>query len=92
MQGLRAAEAGLGVGLGLFPMIHPWIARGQLVAPWTSRWPTHQHLWLVTRRHLLESEGVLALKRWLEGLYVQIEGLSAGSGTASAQRRRPTAP
>jgi LysR family glycine cleavage system transcriptional activator len=65
MNATRAACAGLGVALGLSPMVNDALAEGRLVAPFDPRIPaTHAH-YLLTPGDAAPRPAVSVFKEWL---------------------------
>lgn len=75
LETLTAAERGLGVAFGLFPMTSEWVLRGRLVAPLAWRVDIEGGVYLVFRaddpRHALLTE----IAVWLREQYAQLPGL-----------------
>ncbi|MEQ1439293.1 LysR substrate-binding domain-containing protein [Fontimonas sp. SYSU GA230001] len=66
---LRAAEQGLGLALGLLPMVDPWIARRKLAIPWPRlRFDIPQGYYLLHRPEDSERPEVVVFRSWLRGL------------------------
>jgi LysR family glycine cleavage system transcriptional activator len=66
---LRAAEQGLGLALGLVPMVNPWLKRRKLVAPWPDmQVDVPQAYYLLYRPDDLERPEVVAFRRWLKSV------------------------
>lgn len=62
---LRAAERGLGVAVGVFPVARPWIESGRLVAPLDARFPLPERFHLLTREGERDRPGVAAVREWV---------------------------
>lgn len=63
---LRAAEQGLGLTLGLVPMVNPWIKRRKLAAPWPKlHINIEQGYYLLHRESDRERREVIAFRDWL---------------------------
>ncbi|MFA5940065.1 MAG: LysR substrate-binding domain-containing protein [Sinimarinibacterium sp.] len=66
---LRAAEQGLGLALGLVPMVNPWIARRKLAMPWPRLQLTiPQGYYLLHRPEDADRPEVAAFRDWLHEL------------------------
>lgn len=69
---LRAAEQGLGLALGLLPMVQPWIARRKLAAPWPRlKLDIPQGYYLLHRIDDADRPEVAAFRGWLMALLVR---------------------
>lgn len=66
MQILRAAEQGLGLALGLFPLITPWIKAGRLALPWEVDIPVAESYYLIHRPEDGQRPEILAFINWLQ--------------------------
>lgn len=66
---LIAAEQGLGISLGLFPLAHPWVKKGRLVELFHHRIPLDEAYYLVYRPEDAERPDLLAFKDWLLALF-----------------------
>ncbi|WP_028081392.1 LysR substrate-binding domain-containing protein [Solimonas soli] len=63
---LRAAEQGLGLTLGLVPMVNPWLRRRKLATPWPKlRSEIPQGYYLLHRDSDRERREVIAFRDWL---------------------------
>ncbi len=75
---LTAAERGLGIAFGLFPMTSDWVLRGRLCVPFPLRKPVAGGAYLVFRdndpRHALLTE----IAGWLGEQYSALPSLPAG--------------
>jgi LysR family transcriptional regulator, glycine cleavage system transcriptional activator len=70
---LRAAEQGLGVALGMTPVINPWLRDGRLVLPWPQlRVRIPQAYYLVHRPGDETRHEVRAFSAWLSTLLNRI--------------------
>lgn len=66
---LRAAEQGVGLALGLVPMVNPWLRAGRLVMPWPAlQLEIPQGYYLVHRPADEERPEVQAFCAWLSEL------------------------
>ena len=64
---LRAAEQGLGLTLGLVPMVNPWLRRRKLAMPWPKlRSDIPQGYYLLHRQSDDERREVVAFRGWLQ--------------------------
>lgn len=69
---LRAAEQGLGLAMGLIPMVNPWLQRRRLAAPWPElRFEIPQGYYLLYRPEDEERAEVSAFRHWLRELLVR---------------------
>jgi LysR family transcriptional regulator, glycine cleavage system transcriptional activator len=75
LETLTAAERGLGVAIGLFPMSTSWVLARRLVAPFPARTPVEGGVYLVFRandpRHGLLRE----IAAWLREQYAELPAL-----------------
>ncbi|MGH8444330.1 MAG: LysR substrate-binding domain-containing protein [Solimonas sp.] len=63
---LRAAEQGLGLTLGLVPMVNPWLRRRKLAQPWPKlRSEIPQGYYLLYRESDRERREVAAFRDWI---------------------------
>lgn len=63
---LRAAEQGLGLALGLVPMVDPWIRRRKVTTPWPElKMPIPHGYYLLHRPEDADRPEVAAFRRWL---------------------------
>ena len=76
MQILRAAEQGLGLALGLFPWIMPWIKAGRLALPWDINIPVAESYYLIHRPEDGERPEILAFINWLQRILKRLEDFS----------------
>lgn len=66
---LRAAEQGVGLALGLVPMVDPWLRSGKLVAPWPElAVDIPQAYYLLYRTSDAARPEILAFRSWLRAL------------------------
>ena len=66
---LRAAEQGVGIALGIVPMVDPWLKQKKLVA----LWPQHriripQSYYLLCRAGDTDRADIAAFRVWLKAL------------------------
>lgn len=93
-QALDAAESGLGVALGLAPLIGPKLQAGRLVMPFAPVLPLDLDYWFVCRRADADKPALAALRQWLLGLMAEAEASMKGrlphaaAGGKSVARRR----
>ena len=64
----RAAEQGLGLGIGVFPLMSPLVQSGRLIAPFDLWVPVPQGYHLVWRPEDGERPALLAFRRWVREL------------------------
>jgi LysR family glycine cleavage system transcriptional activator len=64
-QAIDAAESGLGIALGIAPLIGPRLATGRLVMPFGPLMPLQHGYWLACRRSEAERPAIRALRDWL---------------------------
>lgn len=69
MNSLTAAEQGLGIALGLFPLAYNWIEQGRLVAPFKERIPVDEAYYLVYRPEDQDRAELQLFIRWLVDLF-----------------------
>jgi LysR family glycine cleavage system transcriptional activator len=65
MMAAQAAVAGLGVALGLSPMVDDALADGLLVAPFEVRIPARDAHFVITPAAAIDRSPVQAFKTWL---------------------------
>jgi LysR family glycine cleavage system transcriptional activator len=65
MMAVQAAVAGLGVALGLSPMVDDALADGRLVAPFQVRIPARDAHFVITPAAAIDRSPVQAFKTWL---------------------------
>jgi LysR family glycine cleavage system transcriptional activator len=86
-QALDAAENGLGVTLGLAPLVGPKLQSGRLVMPFAPVLPLDFGYWLVCRRAEADKPALQALRGWLLDLMQQAE--ASMKGRMPVLRRKP---
>ncbi|MCB9563184.1 MAG: LysR family transcriptional regulator [Kofleriaceae bacterium] len=69
---MRAAEQGLGVAVGLFPLVAPWIRGGRLVAPLDVRFPLPDRYHFVCRKADRARPELVGLRRWLRDRFAAL--------------------
>jgi LysR family transcriptional regulator, glycine cleavage system transcriptional activator len=60
----EAATGGLGVALGIEPIVAPYLSDGRLVAPFPERVRRSRAYWLVCRRAETNRPAIRAFRRW----------------------------
>ncbi len=65
---LQAAHRGVGVALGLRPLIDAWLADQRLITPWEGTREPAAGYWLVHRPGEADRPGIIALRAWLQQL------------------------
>ncbi len=66
---LRAAEQGVGLAMGLVPMVNPWLKRRKLAMPWPElRYPIPQGYYLLCRKGDETRPEVDVFRTWLQDL------------------------
>lgn len=88
-QALDAAENGLGVALGLAPLIGPKLQANRLVMPFAPVLPLDFGYWFVARRSEADKPAIQALRRWLLGLMAQAEASMKGQGPKAGTAAKP---
>lgn len=66
---MRAAEQGVGIGLGIRPFVDAWIRQGRLSVLLNRPVPAGQSSYLVTPQHSQGRPDLGVLAAWLEGLF-----------------------
>lgn len=64
-QAIDAAESGLGIALGVAPLIGPRLATGRLVMPFGPLMPLQHAYWLACRKSDAGKPAIQALRNWL---------------------------
>lgn len=64
-QAIDAAESGLGIALGIAPLIGPRLATGRLVMPFGPLMPLQHAYWLACRKTDAGKPAIQALRDWL---------------------------
>lgn len=64
-QAIDAAESGLGIALGVAPLIGPRLATGRLVMPFGPLMPLQHAYWLACRKADASKPAIQALRDWL---------------------------
>lgn len=80
--GIRAAEKGLGIAIGLFPVSSGPVLEGKLVTPLNVRVRTHARFQFVCRREDAARTALVALRRWLEQRFAALPSLDSEKGAA----------
>jgi LysR family transcriptional regulator, glycine cleavage system transcriptional activator len=75
---LTAAERGLGVAFGLFPMTTEWVQRRRLAVPFSRRVPVEGGVYLVFRDRDPRQGLFRQIAEWLRSEYAGIPPLPAG--------------
>ena len=70
---LSAAEQGLGVSLGLFPLAYAWVKKGRLVELFHHRIPVEEAYYLIYRSEDAERPDLQAFRRWLHTLFSDLK-------------------
>lgn len=82
---LRAAEQGLGLAMGLVPMVDPWLRRRKLATPWPAlRYTLPQGYHLLHRADDGDRREIEAFSRWLQALLAR----ETGARPTAPRRRR----
>lgn len=87
-QTVDAAERGLGVALGLTPLIAPRLREGRLSIPFTPPVQVDGSYWFVCRRAEAEKPRLVALRNWLLQLMDEAQAAMQPFEKPSAGRRR----
>ena len=69
LAAVTAADRGLGVALGLFPLIAQWVVDGRLVAPLPTMWPIPQRYYICYREEDAQSKSISAVCDWVAELF-----------------------
>lgn len=64
-----AAERGLGVAVGLFPLVAGWVRAGRLALVSTARFPLPERYWLVCRESDTERPALDAFRTWITAVF-----------------------
>jgi LysR family transcriptional regulator, glycine cleavage system transcriptional activator len=78
LEVLRAAEQGLGVAFGIFPMATPWVTSGRLAVPLPFRVPFAGKVSFVYRKAEARDPLFSELATWLRQQYAELPALPAG--------------
>jgi len=81
----RAAEQGLGLGIGVFPLMSPLVQAGRLVTPFPCWVPVPQGYHLVWRPEDSQRPALLAFRQWVRELMAGLrlpEGAPDESGSS----------
>ena len=84
---MTAAERGLGVAYGLFPMTTDWVARGRLSVPFPVRTPLEGGVYLVYRPNDPKGPLFSQVAEWLRKEYQTLSELPPGRQVAQATFR-----
>lgn len=68
----HAVQQGLGIGIGVFPLVNPLIDSGRLVAPFTERVPIEESYFLVYRPGEKERKEINDFSAWLHRIFEQL--------------------
>jgi LysR family transcriptional regulator, glycine cleavage system transcriptional activator len=91
-QTVTAAERGVGVAFGLFPMTTQWVRAGRLAVPFKVRAPVDGGVYLAFRPHDKRRELFLAIADFLRSEYAALPALPEGRIVGKqvvARRRQP---
>lgn len=72
---IKAAEQGLGIALGMYPVINQWLNDGRLKALQTELIDTPSGYWLVYPEHVQGDAQIEACYRWTKHLFQQLPPL-----------------
>lgn len=67
-----AAERGLGVAVGLYPLVASWIRAGRLASASPARFPLRERYWLVSREDQAERPALTAFRAWIGGVFAEL--------------------
>jgi LysR family transcriptional regulator, glycine cleavage system transcriptional activator len=88
LEVLRAAEQGLGIAFGIFPMATEWVLSGRLAVPLALRLPYAGKVSFVYRKTEARDPLYGALAVWLREQYAKLPALPAGRLSRRARLRR----
>lgn len=77
MSLMLAAERGLGVAVGIFPLIAPWIASGRLALAVPERMPMSEGFYFVQRKGEEDRKELAAVKRWMRAEFTALSASCA---------------
>ncbi|MFQ5773682.1 MAG: transcriptional regulator GcvA [Kiloniellaceae bacterium] len=86
MMATHAAIAGIGVALGLSPMVDDALADGRLVAPFDVRIPARDAHFVVTREEAIGRSEAQAFKTWLVAEAQRHDAKAKDAGRTAAAR------
>jgi LysR family glycine cleavage system transcriptional activator len=96
LETMRAAEQGLGVAFGVFPMTTEWVTSGRLAVPLPVRVPLTAKICFVHRQTDAKDTLYRRLAEWLSAEYATLPALPAGrvlpkrrGSTSRRGRRQP---
>lgn len=92
IETMRAAEQGLGVALGLFPMTSHWVLEGRLAVPLPVRLPLAAKICFVHRTRDAGDPLYARLTLWLREQYAALPALPAGRLVQKGARPKHSAP
>lgn len=69
----QAVEQGLGIGIGVLPLVKPMIKAGRLVAPFPETVQIEEAYYLIIRPGQEERPEIIAFADWLKGLFSDLE-------------------
>ena len=72
LAAVTAADRGLGVALGLFPIIAQWVVAGRLVAPLPDMWAIPQRYYLCCREEDAENATIAVVMNWVAELFAAL--------------------
>ena len=73
ISNLSAAEQGLGVALGLYPLSLPWLKSGRLIKPFSLHIPIPEGYHLVYRPEDAERPDIKAFRKWMVQLFQDLK-------------------
>lgn len=76
LSNLTAAEQGLGLALGLLPLIFPLLQKQRLVAPFDVQFRIDETYWIVFRPEDSKRKELQLFKRWLLDLFAGLQAQS----------------
>ena len=86
LEVLRAAEQGLGIAFGMFPMATEWVTSGRLAVPLSLRLPFAGKVSFVYRKAEARDPLYAELAAWLRQQYAKLPALPAGRLLRRARR------
>lgn len=72
----QAVEQGLGVGIGVLPLVKPMIKAGRLVAPFPETVQIEEAYYLIIRPGQEERPEIVAFANWLKSLFIDLESMN----------------
>jgi DNA-binding transcriptional LysR family regulator len=69
MATIKSAAEGLGIAVGIFPLVGLWVKNEKLVIPSAKKYNNGNTYWLVSPAREEQTQAVEGLYQWVKGLF-----------------------